>query len=349
MTFVTSQVSLHSSFSTNQRTMSRFSAVLSLLLSLAWGNFFGSAQNWPAAEPPIASARAKIAPSDPAKIEAPGLHNVYRITDKLYSGSSPDGEDGFRSLQKLGVKTVISVDGARPDAATARKYGLRYVHIPFGYDGIPTQQVLRLAKAVRDLPGAVYVHCHHGKHRGPAAAAAIHLCLDEKCSIERALAEMRRAGTDLRYTGLYAVPKTLVRPSPKDLDRVSADFPEVAKVSDLAEFMVAIDARWENLKKIKSAGWQTPSDHPDLDPAHEALQLVEQFREASRSQIVRERPEEFRTWLKAAVDEVTGLERAFGTRKSREVERPLADRAFVEVGASCVRCHAKYRDVGHKP
>src|SRR5207249_2517155 len=48
--------------------------------------------------------------ADPARIELPGLHNVYRITDKLYSGSSPEGDEGFRSLRELGVKTVISVD-----------------------------------------------------------------------------------------------------------------------------------------------------------------------------------------------------------------------------------------------
>ena len=348
VTLVNLPMQLNLSFGIKKRNVvSHLTYLLLLALSLVWS--FASAQNRLTADPPTESSRAVIARPDPAKIEASGLHNVYRITNKLYSGSSPDGEEGFRSLQKLGVKTVISVDGARPDAATARKYGMRYVHIPFGYDGIPTQQVLRLAKAVRDLPGAVDVHCHHGKHRGPAAAAAIHLCLDEKCGTEEALAEMKRAGTDLRYTGLYALPKSLIRPSPRDLDRVPADFPEVAKVSDLAEFMVAIDARWENLKKIKAAGWQTPSDHPDLDPAHEALQLVEQFREASRLHIVSERPEEFRTWLTAAVDEAGGLERAFGTRKAPEVERLSADKAFVEVGASCARCHAKYRDVGHKP
>src|SRR5882757_8959774 len=107
-------------------------------------------------------------PSDTStKIEKDGLHNVYRINDKLFSGSSPEGEEGFRSLKEMGVLTVISVDGAKPDVARARKFGLRYVHIPIGYDGISRPQTLRLAKAVRDLPGSVYLHCHHGKHCGP--------------------------------------------------------------------------------------------------------------------------------------------------------------------------------------
>jgi protein tyrosine phosphatase (PTP) superfamily phosphohydrolase (DUF442 family) len=116
----------------------------------------------------VATFACMLPTSDPRKIQAAGLHNVYRITDKLMSGSSPDVDAGFKSLKELGVKTVISVDGAKPDIVHAHKYGLRYVHIPFGYDGIPRQQVLRLARAVRDLPGPIYIHCHHGVHRGPA-------------------------------------------------------------------------------------------------------------------------------------------------------------------------------------
>jgi len=239
---------------------------------------------------------------------APGLHNVFRITGNLYSGSSPEGDEGFRSLQELGVKAVLSVDGARPNVAAARKFGLRYVHIPFGYDGIPRPLVLRLAKAVRDLPGPVYVHCHHGEHRGPAAAAAIHLCLDESSTVQQAIAEMRRAGTDPHYSGLYAVSEKLIRPTKEDLDRVPTDFPEVAKVADVAQLMVEIDARWENLKLIRAAGWKTPFNHPDLDPPHEVLQLAEQYREVSRLERTKKGPEEFRRWLADAEEKVNKLE-----------------------------------------
>src|SRR5207302_312223 len=147
-------------------------------------------------------------------------------------------DEGFRSLRDLGVKTVISVDGAKPDLARARRYGLRYVHVPIGYDGVPEQQALRLARAVRDLPGPVYLHCHHGKHRGPAAAAVVRRCLDEKCSVGQAVQWLRQAGTDPRYTGLYAAPEKFGALSDEELGRVPAEFPEVAPVAALAELMV---------------------------------------------------------------------------------------------------------------
>jgi protein tyrosine phosphatase (PTP) superfamily phosphohydrolase (DUF442 family) len=302
---------------------------------------------------PPAPARAsppEPAVSDPAAVQAPELHNVYRITDGLYSGSSPDGEEGFRSLQKLGVKTVISVDGARPDVDLAHKYGMRYVHLPFGYDGVPRDQALRIARAARDLPGPVYLHCHHGKHRGPAAAAVVHLCLDGKCSVEAAVAEMRRAGTDPRYKGLYAAPRELRRPTAEELDRVPAEFPEVAPVPALAGIMVGVDERWDNLKQIKAAGWATPPGHPDLDPPHEALQLLEQYREAARLPRVQRRPEDFRGRLADAEEAAGELEAALrrGNEKG-SVDTSAAERAFRRVEAACAGCHARYRDVPQKP
>ena len=45
------------------------------------------------------------------------------------------------------MRTVISVDGARPDVVRAHSFGLRYVHLPIGYDGVPREQALRIARA----------------------------------------------------------------------------------------------------------------------------------------------------------------------------------------------------------
>ena len=128
-----------------------------------------------------------IQPPDSLRLpNTPGLNNVIRITEKLLSGSVPEGDTGFQTLQKLGVKTIITVDGAKPEVERAEKFGMRYVHLPIGYDGVPADQGWRLAKAVRDLPGLIYIHCHHGQHRSPAAAVVIKLCLDEKCTIATA-------------------------------------------------------------------------------------------------------------------------------------------------------------------
>src|SRR5688572_16858773 len=82
-----------------------------------------------------------------------GVHNLFVLGTNVYSGSTPEGEEGFAALEKLGVKTIISVDGAKPDVALAKKYGMRYVHLPHGYDGISTNLQLHLVKVGEELPG----------------------------------------------------------------------------------------------------------------------------------------------------------------------------------------------------
>ena len=283
------------------------------------------------------------------KIEKEGLHNVYQINGTLFSGSSPEGDEGFRSLQELGIQTIISVDGAKPDVDRAHQFGLRYVHLPVGYEGISRPQTLRLATAVRDLPGPVYLHCHHGKHRGPAAAAVIQLCLDENCTVEHVIAVMNQAGTDPHYSGLYAVPRVLIRPTAIELDQVPAEFPEVADVSGLAQLMVEIDACWDQLKKAYDAGWvpdRGDRDQSDRDPPHEALMLAEHFREANRRPDVQDRSAPFQEMLIQAEEAAVAL----GTtlRLARETEswdRAPADQSFQRIKVSCMNCHEKYRDV----
>src|SRR5262245_48277837 len=109
--------------------------------------------------------------AEPRKLAALHLPCAIEIHPQVISGGLPEGEAAFQDLAALGIKTIISVDGATPDVATAKKHGLRYVHLPHGYDGISAARAAELAKAVRDLPGPIYIHCHHGKHRSPAAAA----------------------------------------------------------------------------------------------------------------------------------------------------------------------------------
>ena len=98
--------------------------------------------------PPTPDQKAADAKSVAVKVDAPHLPNAYRIHEKLISGGLPEGDEAFAELKELGIKTVISVDGAKPDLAMAKKYGMRYVHLPHGYDGVPDERGAELAKAV---------------------------------------------------------------------------------------------------------------------------------------------------------------------------------------------------------
>jgi protein tyrosine phosphatase (PTP) superfamily phosphohydrolase (DUF442 family) len=288
----------------------------------------------------LAGCQGHVPSSHPEPIAAAGLHNVLRVSDRIYSGSVPDGDDGFRSLQRLGVRTIISVDGAKPDVEAARRFGLRYVHLPVGYDGVPRDRALQLARAVRDLPGPVYVHCHHGQHRGPAAAVAAQLCLDDRYTVTQAEEILKKAGTDPAYAGLIGLPRSLVRPAAGEIDRAAADFPEVSAIPDLARLMVEVDVRFDSLKLVQKAGWHKPTDHPDLDPPHEARLLTDQFREAARLPLT-DQPADLRRRLIEAADHAAALERLL---RAERLDNPAVEAAARGVRVDCAVCHTVYRN-----
>lgn len=278
--------------------------------------------------------------------DPPGIHNLFALGTNVFSGSTPEGEDGFAALRKLGVKTIVSVDGAKPDVALAKKHGMRYVHLPHGYDGINTNLQVQLAKVGDALSGPIYVHCHHGRHRGPAAAALICMWKDGWTS-EQADAWLRAAGTSSHYSGLYQALKNFKKPSAAALSAVSSDFRETAQVSGLVDAMLGIDERWENLKAVRAAGYRPPTDHPDIKPANEAVILWEHYREAQRLPDSAQHGTNFVERLKIAEDEVKEAERllrAFATDATPEIRIQL-DQAFDAIGKTCASCHIAYRDV----
>src|SRR5947209_4439852 len=96
----------------------------------------------------------------PRPLGLPGIENGYRLSPRLLSGGEPRGAGAFAALQALGVRTILSVDASRPDPQTARRFGIRYVHLPVGYDGIPRERAVQIVEAARTLPGPVVIHCH---------------------------------------------------------------------------------------------------------------------------------------------------------------------------------------------
>ena len=248
-------------------------------------------------------------------LESTNCHNLFRVSSRIFSGSQPEGEVAFEELARLGVKAIVSVDGARPDIEAARRYGLRYVHLPLGYGGIPTHRISELAQAAATLPSPIYVHCHHGKHRGPAAAAV--MCLaQEGWTPGRAESWLRQAGTGLEYGGLYAAVLEFKMPASTEISGVKA-LPETEAPSKVVAAMVEMDAHLEHLKAAQRFGWSAPSNHSDILPAQAAVLLWEQLRELGRHADTANRPVAYREKLMASEEEADRLSRnhAVGLKK----------------------------------
>ncbi len=298
------------------------------------------------------SAQAQDGPSidhslsaGPQKLACDHLPNAIRIHPRIISGGLPADEAAFAELKHMGIRTVISVDGAVPDVEMARRFGLRYVHLPHGYSGIPETRVAELAKAVRELDGQVYIHCHHGKHRSPAASAAA--CVSAGMIPAGVVADiLKMAGTNANYRGLFASALAARPIAPKTLDALQVDFVERAAVPPMAEAMVSLEDTFAKLKRASDAGWQLDSSsdtsqHPITDIAHESLLLREHFTELLRTPDTQKYDSEFSKILRTSQTAALELEQLLG---NQPLDRRQITKQLELVESSCQACHSQYRD-----
>ena len=310
-----------------------------------------------------------IATARPASIEPPArlvaqvpVENLFQLTPNLYSGGGPEGDEAFAALARLGIQTLISVDGAPPDVELARRHGMKYVHLPIGYDGVRSERLPQLLKAVRELPGPVLVHCHHGRHRGPAAAA---LCAVGAAGWTRpqALAWLGQAGTDPAYRGLHRDVAELPVPPAAETARLVAQFPEQVTQRGLTEAMLQIDVACDRLKAAAKRDWRGV-DQLGRAPVEAALDLLEGYRELSRDSQVEARGADFLNLLAQATGNANDLharlappaeagptdQSASANQATPGTARPadpgpleVAD-AWRRVTADCKACHQRFRD-----
>lgn len=284
----------------------------------------------------LAAVPDAVKPVHPSN--ARGLHNVYRLGETLYSGSSPDEDGAFESLARLGVKTIISVDGAPPDVEAARANGMRYVHLPMTYGSVPHEILVGLVRATRELPGPVYLHCHHGKHRGPAAAVSLWRCLDKHVTSEQAVAAMTLIGTADRYQGLFASVRDTACPTPAELQAAKSGLPESSHVPPLAKSMSEIDRMWDRVAKPVGER-NTTTISMQLTTAYD---IAEQFREAARLADV---ADEMQPGFQAIIDNLESLAEIIQSElREPSAASPLRAAAVARVAAQCAQCHANFRD-----
>ena len=301
---------------------------------------------------PIAPGRAayEIAKAAPLEDREPkdfdDLHNVFELSENIISGSEPHGEDALKRISEMGVKVVLSVDGKVPDKATAEKYGMRYVHVPIQYSGISPDERLRIAKVFRELEGPFFVHCFHGKHRGPAAAALGRVVKDG-VPRERAVAEMQQwCGTSGKYEGLYETIARGAVPSDAETRALDWSFPAAHEFEGFRAVMIDASRAWDHLKMTKGQAFKANPHHPDLHAQNEARILGSLFERSLELADVKDKPEDFRAWLVESKAEAYRLQELVQQLKTAEDEATLqeANAAMGEIKNRCDACHKVYRN-----
>ena len=139
---------------------------------------------------------------------------LHRVRPRLLSGDRPETPTQWQSLADEGVTLVLSVDGM-PSDAVAERVGIARMHVPIGYDGPTGSELARLSAAFdrwQAEGGTLLVHCHHGRHRGPAVAA-LFARWSGTLSHDDAESVLIRCGTSQRYANLWRLPQRQ-RPQP---------------------------------------------------------------------------------------------------------------------------------------
>ncbi len=264
--------------------------------------------------------------------ESTSLKNAYQLTSGLYSGAEPSDRAAFEELESMGIRTLISVDAIAPNASLAGEYNIRVIHLPISYGGISDQRIKEIAFAIQSSFKPVYVHCHLGKHRGPAAICAGAIALG-MITHEEANAFMIQAGTSGSYPGLWSAVEGVEKMATIEPMALSEHMP----TRTISKTMSKIGKQASVLDEIVYQELDTPRDAPTQSPAAYAAEIHNLFRTLETNDEAKEYGQEFMDDLEHAIQAASALETALGNND----DAGLAMDAMDALNNSCSRCHDK--------
>lgn len=122
-------------------------------------------------------------------VHAPGLRNLYKVSDTLYRSAQPTAE-GFQSLRRLGIVTVVNLRSFHSDRDEIGTTGLAYEHIYMKAWHPERKEIVRFLQIVTDPKRTpALVHCQHGSDR-TGAMTAVYRIVVEGWTKEDAVKEM---------------------------------------------------------------------------------------------------------------------------------------------------------------
>jgi tyrosine-protein phosphatase SIW14 len=123
-----------------------------------------------------------------------GLSNVGRVTPYLYRGAQP-GPEGYATLKKMGVKTVINLRTSVSEKKMVEAAGMKSVEVPMSvFRDVNVKSVEAIIDIINNPEyQPVFIHCRQGQDRTGVVVAAYRMKVDG-WSFQDAEAEMQSFG-----------------------------------------------------------------------------------------------------------------------------------------------------------
>ncbi len=149
------------------------------------------------------------------EINLTGVPNFYKVSDNLYRGAQPN-EEGFRQLQKLGIKTVVNLRSSHSDRDKLKGTNLDYEEIPMRAWHAKDEDVVKFLKIAADANrSSVFVHCKRGADRTGMMCAVYRVAVQD-WSKDEAIGEMTKGDY-----GFYSIWQNIIHYIQKlDVDRI---------------------------------------------------------------------------------------------------------------------------------
>lgn len=122
-----------------------------------------------------------------------GVPNLHKVTDTLYRSAQPTAE-GMQNLQKLGIKTVVSLRAFHSDEDELEDTALQQERIYVKTWHIESEDAIKVLRIVTDpAKQPVLIHCQHGADRTGTMCALYRIAV-QGWTKDQAIAEMVDGG-----------------------------------------------------------------------------------------------------------------------------------------------------------
>lgn len=151
-------------------------------------------------------------------IDAAGVSNLHKVTDTIYRSAQPS-TDGMKTLEWMGIKTVVNLRGFHSDKDRIRGTVLVERAVSMHAWNVDRTEVVKALRILTDPAGAPYLlHCQHGADR-TGMIMAMYRIVVQGWSKEQAIDEMVNGGY-----GFHSVWSNIIDSVKKaDIDAIRAD------------------------------------------------------------------------------------------------------------------------------